>query len=452
MSFQKYFQKDMYDLQNTPQMKAIQLEKFRYQIVNFCNKSKAVKSVLDAKKIDPVSISLEQFRDAFPVRMQRETGSASPIDQRSLVDMVAEQFCVDPHDFVLLCSTSGTTGKPSPYFFTEEDLAAMATGLSRGLWMSNHGSEEKIRQLRAVQGFALSMVGAGIPFVETFIRLGIPVIPVGAEGGTERILYFAEHLGGNVLVSTPSLAEHLLDVAPKRVKDIGFKHVICGAEPGAGIPEVRKKIEQGYGCSLWDLMGLVWGLMWMSCDQSEYAGMHYLSDDMNMIELVDPETHEHIPFENGAIGQPIMSALVGSMPPVLRMTAGDIVQVFTEPCKCGAPGWRMKVVGRSDDMLKVKGIVVYPAAIDGVITSFVPRVTGEFRIVLDQPPPKVSPPLKLKVEYGEEVRLEDLPAFGREIEDAMHSRLKIRPVIEWLPPMTLERSTYKTRFIEKAYE
>jgi phenylacetate-CoA ligase len=87
-----------------------------------------------------------------------------------------------------------------------------------------------------------------------------------------------------------------------------------------------------------------------------------------------------------------------------------------------------------------------------VINSFVPRVTGEFRIVLDEPPPRVVPPLKLKVEYGEEVKQEELKGLANEIEEKMHLKLKFKPQIQWLPPQTLLRSTYKTKLIEKAYE
>ncbi len=450
MGFRDYFQKEIYEMQNTPRVKEMQLDALRRRMTEFYGKSPVVKIFLDAAEIDPATITLEQFRQVVPVRLQREAAPAAGEAAGTVVDTMAGLCGLSPQDFLLLCSTSGTTGEPSPYFFAEEDFVAAARGFSRALWMITRGAEEQIRGFRVVQAFALSMVGAGIPAVETFIRLGIPVIPVGAEGGTERILYFSEKLGGNLLFSTPSLAEHLLEVAPERVKKIGFRHVMCGAEPGAGIPEVRKKIEEGFGCPLWDAMGLVWGLMWVSCDLPEYAGMHYLTDDMHMVELVDPEEQEYVPFVNGSVGQVVITPLAGSLPPI-RMSPGDVVQVFTEPCPCGAPGWRMKVVGRADDMLKVKGVVVYPASIDGVIAGFVPRVTGEFRIVLNAPPPRVEPPLKLKVEYGEGFPAEKLPELGREIEEAMHNRLKIRPKIEWLPPMTLERSTYKTRFIEKAY-
>lgn len=448
MSFKKYFQKDLYYKQNTPELKELQLRKLRERLKLYNERSPLVNMLIENTGLNPDTVTFDEYNSAVPVLVQREAGGGSG---GNIVENRAALSGVDEQDFVLLCSTSGTTGQPSPYFLTEEDLEITAHGLARAMWMISGESGDKLRSFRAVQAFALSMVGAGLPMVETLIRLGIPVIPVGAEAGTERILYFIEKLRGNILFSTPSLAEHMAEVEPERVKQIGLKQIVCGAEPGAGVIEVKKKMEEDYGCPVTDAMGLLWGLAWVSCQHHEYGGMHFLADDFHIIQLVDPETQELIPFEDGAIGQLVLVPLVGSLPP-MRATPGDSVQIFTRPCGCGAPGWRMKVVGRTDDMLKVKGVVVFPAAIDGVIAGFIPRVTGEFRIVLDAPPPKVDPPLKLRVEYGEGIAEKDLQPLAAEIGEEMHRRLKIRPEISWLKPMTLERSTYKTRFIEKSYE
>ena len=95
-------------------------------------------------------------------------------------------------------------------------------------------------------------------------------------------------------------------------------------------------------------------------------------------------------------------------------------------------------------------MIVYPAAIDAVIATFIPRVTGEFRIVLDEPPPRVVPPLKLKIERGE--RDADLGSLAREIEDKLHQSLKVRPAIEWVEPGTFERAALKTNFFERTYQ
>ena len=131
---------------------------------------------------------------------------------------------------------------------------------------------------------------------------------------------------------------------------------------------------------------------------------------------------------------------------------GDIHQVFTSPCPCGLSGFRYKIVGRTDDMLKIKGVMVYPAQIKDVVESFAPRTTGAFRILLDEPPPRVVPPVKLKIEFGKDLRAEDLEQLKKDVEEKMHQAVKIRPQIEWIEPGTLERSDKKTQYIEKLYE
>jgi len=136
----------------------------------------------------------------------------------------------------------------------------------------------------------------------------------------------------------------------------------------------------------------------------------------------------------------------------MRQSMGDIHQVFTEPCPCGRTGFRYKVIGRADDMLKVKGVMVYPSHIKGVINEFVPRVTGELRIVLDEKPPRVVPPLKIRVEHAEGVAGAELESLEKEIVEAMSRRLKISPRILWAEPGSLERSHYKGQLFEKAYE
>jgi phenylacetate-CoA ligase len=103
-------------------------------------------------------------------------------------------------------------------------------------------------------------------------------------------------------------------------------------------------------------------------------------------------------------------------------------------------------------MLKVKGVMVYPNMIADIIESFTPRVTGQFRIVLDEPPPRVVPPLKIKVERGENTPVEKLDELKAEIENSMSSKIKIRPKIIWLEPKELDRYTYKGKVFEKAYE
>jgi phenylacetate-CoA ligase len=192
----------------------------------------------------------------------------------------------------------------------------------------------------------------------------------------------------------------------------------------------------------------------VSCDYPEYQGMHWIGDDLVYYELVDPDTRKTVPLEDGATGLGVFTTLDGKGGGMLgmRMTMGDVHQVHTSPCPCGKSGFRYKIVGRTDDMLKIKGVMVYPAQIKDVVESFLPRTTGEFRILLDEPPPRVVPPLKVKIEYGEGVTKADLEQLQKEVEEKMHQAVKIRPAIEWIEPMSLERSDKKTQYIEKLYE
>lgn len=451
MGFNDYFDEKMYRMQGTAEMRELQEKKLIKNLNDNFNNNEVFRLACMAKGIQDLSNikTIRDFQNAFPVggesRSQMEALIKGPLWKGSLKDTMAYVQGVKPEDFVLMCATSGTTGIPTPYFFTEKSMRTMSEGYSRGCYMSGIVPGETV-----VHALALSMFGAGIPLVETFIRLGITVIPVGAEVGKEKLIQFSEYFKPTVIFCTPSYAQYLVDTVPDKIKSLNFKRVVCGGEPGAGIPEVRKKIQDGFGCPLTDMMGLIGGLALASCDLEEYAGMHHLSDDLYFFELVDPETKEPVPFEDGAVGQMLATTLEGPVSP--RGSSGDVAQVFTEPCQCGNPGWRLKIIGRTDDMLKVKGVIVYPSHIDDAVTHFSPRVTGEFRIVLDVPPPRVEPPLKLKVEYGESVKEEELDALATEIGDYMHNKLRIRPKINWVPPMSLERTALKTRFIEKTYE
>jgi phenylacetate-CoA ligase len=224
--------------------------------------------------------------------------------------------------------------------------------------------------------------------------------------------------------------------------------LICGAEPGAGIPEVKTKLEKAYKCRIFDV-GAGFGF---SCDYQEYQGMHWMVDDLCYYELVDPDTKTPVPMREGARGEALFTTLDADGWVMIRQSLGDIHEVFTEPCPCGRSGFRYKVVGRSDDMLKVKGVMVYPSHIKGVINDFIPRVTGEMRIVLDEKPPRVVPPLKVRVEHAEGLTGEETDTLEKEIVEAMSKRLKISPKILWAGPGSLERSHYKGKTFEKPYE
>jgi phenylacetate-CoA ligase len=444
-----YWNMDMEPLLNTPEMEKLQLQKLKIMLGRMKDNAPFYTRMFEQAGLDPENLTgFDEFKEKI-----------RPFDKAALRDLVVESggdmlkaidqimpVSVDKIDY--FGTTTGTTGVPTPYPLTNFDITEMwGEVMARGSWRAGIRPEDRV-----LWSFALSMVIAGVPTIMGMQKLGCTMLPVGAEAKSERILMIQNLFRGTVYAGTPSLAEYLIEQAPKllgkEVGELGFKALICGGEPGAGIPEVKQKLEGAYGCRIFDA-GAGFGF---SCDHDEYQGMHWVADDLCYYELVDPKTKEPIPLENGAKGEALFTMLSGDGFVWIRQGMGDIHQVFTDPCPCGRSGFRYKVVGRADDMLKVKGVMVYPSHIKGVINEFVPRLTGEMRIILDEKPPRVVPPLKIRIEHAEGIAGEALESLEKEVIEAMGKRIKISPKILWAEPGSLERSHYKGQVFEKNYE
>lgn len=448
----KYFNMEIEPLLNTAEMRSIQEGKLRSTLQYFYDKVPFDRERMDKAGIKPEDI--KSFDD-----LARKLPYCGQADFRAIFERVdndmfkafdllfGEERMRDLH---LLTTTSGTTGIPTPYPVFHKSTETMGELMGRWGWRAGLRPGDRL-----AVGFGLSMHAAGTPQIYFYKRIpGVTIIPIGAEAGTERFLQMLKLFRVTALTCTPSLAIHLIErcqeVLGEPIASLRIEKLILGAEPGAGIPEIRQRLENEYGAKVFDA-GAGYGV---SCDCAEYQGMHWIADDYCYYELVNPETHEPVPMTQGATGLAVFTPLEPESTIYfanLRFTLNDIHQVFTDPCPCGLSGFRYKIVGRADDMLKVKGVPVYPAAIQGVVNSFLPRVTGAFRIVLDREPPLVIPPLKMKIEYGADVSEADLTALEQEINQKMHSLLKIRPEITWLKPNTLERASKKTQLLEKNY-
>ncbi len=448
-----YFNPDVEPFLNTPPMREVQWAKLQNAIRFAYDKVPYDRERMDAAGVTPEDIrSLDDFsRSVAPIRQADFRAVFERFDMdmdKSFLHLFGQERMDDIH---FLSTTSGTTGVPTPYPFFHKTFDLAAELFGRVGWRAGFVPGTKLALL-----FGLSMHVAGIPQVFWFSRLrGVMVLNIGAEVGTERILKGMKLFGANAMTCTPSLATYLIEKCPEvlghPVGDLGVKVLLLGAEPGAGIPEVRARLEEAYGAEVLDV-GAGYGC---SCAHPVYQGMHWIADDHCLYELVDPVTYEPVPLEDGARGLACFTPLApeaGLFYHHLRISMNDIHQVSTEPCPCGRSGFRYRIVGRGDDMLKVKGVSVYPAAIQGVVNGLVPRVTGAFRIVLTEKPPLVTPPLKLKVEWGEGVTQAELPALEAELVAKMRAACEINPAITWLPPQTLGRETKKTQLIEKQYE
>ena len=441
---------------NDEQIKAFQEDKLRRQLRHCYDKSEYYRRKFDVCGARPEDIrTLEEFRK-LPIMMTKQDERDTQQESRERCGHpFGMHLCIPLEEVELTSTTSGTSGTPTfTYTFSRRDI----NGPVADLWafmFREAGIQPGDRVLfaYALGVYATSMLLWGIR------KMGALPIDVVVRGGADAIVQFAQLTKPVSFATTPSLAEFMITRAPKSINqevgELGFQTLLLCGEPGAGIPEIKKKLEAAYGARVYDYWspgGLGYG---MSCDAAEYQGLHCYAPDYNLLQddLVDPTTKQPVDVVDGAVGEAVHTSLDRDACPVIRYAYGDIVQVITGECPhCGFKGKRFKFVGRSDDMLIVKGSNIYPAAIQEIVSSFSPKVTGALKIVLDEPPPRVVPPLKIKIEYAggmEETQLEQLE---KDIKSACSHKVKINPQIIWVPENTFERSLRKTSPFEELYE
>lgn len=454
MSERPYWNMEM-ETRPPEEVRALQWEKLQAQMrYVYDNSPDFYRPQFDAAGAHPQDIkTFEDFRKLPAMRTKEMDREAQEESARRYGHPYGTYLCAPLEDVIHVYCTSGTSGEPSFYTYTEHDLKINDECWARTYWRAGIRPGDTV-----VHGFGLSMWSAGVPVVRALAAMGARPIAAGAEGGIERMLMFMRLTRPTAMVGTPSLAEFIIEKCPEVLgypaTELGMKTIVVAGAPGAGLSDVRKRISEGFGgAKLFDSSQGAWGLGNVSCDSEEYQGMHVVSPEHCMwTDLVDPETKEPLPLEHGIVGEGIITAFDHQAGPAFRYAFGDILELFTEPCGCGAPGWRFKIHGRVDDVLNVKGIKVYPAAIRNVVNAFRPRTTGEMRVVLDRAPPVVDPPLKVKVEYAAGLTDAERADLQRELVGKLKARLRFTPEILLVEPDSLERSTLKGKLVEKTYE
>jgi len=347
-------------------------------------------------------------------------------------------LCVEPRELVRIYSTSGTTGSPSYIPLTAGDLDNWVTASARSYAASGIAAGDRV----------LTTYNAG-PFVagaalDAFERLAVTHIPVGT-GSSERLLLAIEQLRPDAVVLTPSYAEYLLELADLRGASI--RRVLVAGEPGGGEPAFRAKLEDGWGARVTEAMGIgdVGPSLWGECE--EQAGMHLGAVGFVHVELIDPPTGEARPLEDGARGELVLTHLRHRAAPVLRFRTRDHVELWTSPCRCGRTTLRVRCLGRTDDMLIVRGVNVFPSAVREVVGGFTPDVSGRVLVRPRDPGVKQEPPLPVAVELGREA------APHAELAHAIRARLRevlvVQADVELVPWGSLQRSDYKSRLLDR---
>jgi phenylacetate-CoA ligase len=356
---------------------------------------------------------------------------------------IGTHLAAEPPEIVRIYSTSGTTGTPSYVPLTLRDLDDWVTGSARSYAASGVRAGQRI----------VSTYNAG-PFVAgaalaSFDRIGLCHIPVGT-GNTERLLRAVELLKPEAAVLTPSYAAHLVETATERGVDLrssSVERVLVAGEPGGGEPAFRAKLEDGWGARVTEAMGIgdIGISLWGECEEQD--GMHLGARGFVHPELIDPEAASVLPLEDGASGELVLTHLRHRAAPLLRFRTRDHVVVRMSPCRCGRTGPRVRCIGRTDDMLVVRGVNVFPSAVREVVSEFEPRVSGQVRIHPRASGVKQDPPLPIAVELAQGVTSEE--ALAEAIRERLRDVLVVQTRVELVPWGSMNRSEYKATLIER---
>jgi phenylacetate-CoA ligase len=361
---------------------------------------------------------------------------------RSESNPVGTHLAAALSDIVRIFSTSGTTGLPSYVPLTARDLTNWVRTACRSYTATG------IRKAFRV----VSTYNAG-PFVagavlDAFNSIGLCHIPVGT-GNTERLLTAIQLWKPNALVLTPSYALHLAEVASRRgmnLHNYGLENLILGGEPGAGEPLLRERLQSAWNARVVETMGIgdISISLWGECEHQN--GMHFCARNFAHFELIDPDKGTPVPIEDGATGELVLTHLQHRGAPLLRFRTRDHIKLMTQPCRCGRTAPRIRCIGRTDDMLIVRGVNVFPSAIREVIGRQGLSVTGVISIRPQVAGFKQPAPLRVVVELQKAVGADQ--RLAETMEADIRAALLVSTKIELVPFGSLPRSEYKSKLVD----
>jgi phenylacetate-CoA ligase len=336
---------------------------------------------------------------------------------------------IDIRQAARIYSTSGTSGTPLYIPLSKSDVDD---------WRQIGKATYSCNGLKAGER-VVTTFGAG-PFVagaslHAFEAIGVVHIPLGV-GNTERLLAALERLQPEALGCTPSYALYLSE----KIKTHSLKRIIVGGEPGGGEEAFRGKLEAAFGARVYEIMGIgdIAASLWGECPAQ--AGMHFSGEEIVHVELIDPDSGSSKKFTDDETGELVYTHLKREAAPLLRFRSRDQVRVWSSKCACGRSSLRVRCIGRTDDMLIVRGVNVFPSAVREVVARFQPRVTGAIQIRPRRRGVKQDPPLPVVVE-GE-------AQLGEEIAREIRSALLFTPEVRMVAPEALPRSDYKSRLVD----
>lgn len=345
----------------------------------------------------------------------------------------------DDKDIVRYHASSGTTGKPIVAMYTREDLEMWSECVARCLTMYGVTDQDKAQ---VSYGYSLFTGGLGLHYGAT--KVGCNVLPT-SSGNTQKQLMLMKDLGMTTLCCTPSYALYLSEVLMDegmKPEDIPLKHGIFGAEPWT--EEMRQTLEERLGIHAHDIYGLteICG-PGVGGDCEYHNGIHIWEDNF-IIEVINPKTGEVLP--PGSMGEIVFTTINKTGMPVLRYRTRDLSRIMIDKCECGRTMARMdKIVGRSDDMMIIRGVNVFPSQVESVLINL-GKTAPFFHMIVDRK--GILDTLEIQVEVNETTdEIKGLEKLRDEITAELKSVIGIAAKVTLVEPKSLPRSQGKNKLV-----
>ncbi|MFH1626337.1 MAG: phenylacetate--CoA ligase [Pseudomonadota bacterium] len=411
-------------------LEALQLKRLQEVVKRVYANVPFYKRVFDEKGVSPEDIKSLDDLKRLPHTTKQDLRDNYPYGL----------FAVPLEGVVRIHASSGTTGKMTVVGYTKKDIETWAELMARALTAAGATRGDIIHN---AYGYGLFTGGLGLHYGAE--RLGASVIPMSG-GNSKKQIMIMEDFGSTILTSTPSYALSLAETAEEMgldFKNLRLKAGLFGAEPWS--EQMREEIEKKLNLNAIDLYGLseiIGPGVSVECEEAK-KGLHIFEDHF-IAEVIDPETCEPLPY--GERGELVFTTLTKEAFPVIRYRTRDISVLRPEPCICGRTFVRMeRVSGRSDDMLIIRGVNVFPSQIESILMS-AEGIEPHYLIIVDRKGSMDT--IEVQVEVNERVfsdEIKNLQALGKGIEKDIKDLLGISTVVKLVEPKTIQRSEGKAQ-------
>ncbi len=409
------------------EMESLQSERLVKLVSYVYNNVAFYKNKMDSIKLKPSDIKGVRDLEKLPFTTKDDLRDNYPYGL----------FACPKSDIVRIHASSGTTGKPTIVAYTKNDLRNWTEAVARCLTMTGVGNNDIIQ---IAYGYGLFTGGLGAHSGAE--RVGAMVVPM-STGNTKKLIDLMLDLEATAIACTPSYLLHIEEVLRENnlLDKVKIKTAICGAEPWS--EEMRLKIEKSLNIKAFDIYGLseITG-PGVACDCEKKNGMH-ICEDMFLPEIVDTQTFK--PLEDGEYGELVFTTLLKEALPLIRYRTKDITKITHEPCECGRTTARIaKFKGRSDDMLIIRGVNVFPSQIETVLMQ-IEEILPYYLIIVDRVNnlDTLEIMVEVKSEYlSDEIR--GLEKLNKKIAKEIQQLLGINATIKLVEMNTIERTQGKS--------